>query len=217
MPCVCVCLYWGWDAEKETNHGAPGGAGASSLALKLTPLIPPWSPLCFQIFIQPHLITPSTNLHQLFQKSDTREVSSGKNYSFWDSFKPAGAQTRNLQGKQSVQSGSTRCFCWRMIVKKSDDIVFPLSLAAKCKPLSKSSQKMDKTQLDSFDIAKNANDWKRRGCRFSIHWQRKTVVNFSNRLIWKPRWSFWGSWVGTLVGGHLEKGGSGGALLQLGG
>ena len=50
--------------------------------------------------------------------------------------------------------------------------------------------KMDKTQLDSFDIAKNANDWKRRGCRFSIHWQRGTVGNFSNRLIWKPRWSF---------------------------
>ena len=28
------------------------------------------------------------------------------------------------------------------------------------------------------------------GCRFSIHWQRGTVGNFSNRLIWKPRWSF---------------------------
>lgn len=144
-------------------------------------------------------------MHQLFQKSDTREVSSG-NYSFWDSFKPAGAQTRNLQGKQSVRRAAQRDVFAGGWFLKSDDIVFPLSLAAKCKPLSKSSQKMDKTQLDSFDIAKNANDWKRRGCRFSIHWQRRTVVNFSNRLIWKPRWSFWGNWVGTLVGGIWWRG-----------
>ena len=152
MPCVCVCLYWGWDAEKETNHGAPGGAGASSLALKLTPLIPPWSPLCFQIFIQPHLITPSTNLHQLFHQSDTREVSSGKNYSFWDSFEPAGAQTRNLQGKQSERPNE-------MFLLEDDCLkkwwycpAFPLSLAAKCKPLSKSPQKIKDGQNPTWQL-----------------------------------------------------------------
>ena len=160
MPCVCVCLYWGWDAEKETNHGAPGGAGASSLALKLTPLIPAWSPLCFQIFIQPHLITPSTNLHQLFHQSDTREVSSG-NYSFWDSFEPAGAQTGNLQGKQSQRD----VFAGGWLLKKVM-ILFFLCLWLQSANLCQNPPKrlkMDKTQLDSFDIAKNANDWKRRG------------------------------------------------------
>ena len=84
---------------------------------------------------------PSTNLQQLFQKSDTREVSSG-NYSFWDSFKPAGAQTGNLQGKQSERLNE-------MFLLEDDCLkkwwycpAFPLSLAAKCKPLSKSPQKI---------------------------------------------------------------------------
>ena len=69
-----MCLYWGWDAEKrpimmhwerrEMVHHAPQ---------------PPWHPLRkppryplrFQIFIQLLTWCQGTNLHQLFQKSDT--------------------------------------------------------------------------------------------------------------------------------------------------